>query len=125
MRKQGKWLEGHDTKIASVSKSFSVNCFEVKPRCSENLPSTSLLDHLLCGGGVAIVYSENVDFKHPFQILLGEIEESFYLCNTGVGDHSVKRSEFVDGCLDEDLNVGETGYICCHSDGVTASTFDG
>jgi hypothetical protein len=41
-----------------------------------------------------------VDFKHSFQVLLGQVEKCLDLCNTCIRNHGVDWAEFGHGSLD-------------------------
>lgn len=109
MGEHGEWFECYDT----ILELAILPCFgqEEQPCSTNDLASATLLDHLFRSCAVAVENTENIDLKHPPDIIFREIEECFHLCDACVGYHDIEGTEILDAGLNKIFNFGQLGYI--------------
>jgi hypothetical protein len=105
-------------------KSSEPNRLGDKPCTTNNLPPSTLPDHLPCSCAVAIKNPIHIDLKHASDIVFRQLEKCFDLCNAGVCDHNVEGAEILDCGFDEAFDFGELGNVRDVAIGFTTEALD-
>jgi hypothetical protein len=107
---------------------------------AEEFAACALGDHLARGGGVAVedavdwtvvsILSASVhgrftvDFEHVLEVLLGEVQQCFDLCDAGIRNHGVERAKFRHRGLNQIFDLFEVGYIGSECKGFPTQSLD-
>jgi hypothetical protein len=66
---------------------------------------------LFCSRAIRIKHTENINLKHTTQIIFGQIEKRFNLCDARICDHDIEGPEVFDRGFDQAFDFGEFGDV--------------